>query len=137
MNQLPSLCRLRLRGLFTSQHEPKRTSTPNWRATSPCTPKTDIRGGLSADEARRQALIRLGGAEQTRQAHRERRTLPWLEDLLHDLRFGLRMMARNPASPRSQCSRWPSASAPAHRIHLDPRGPAAAARAAWPIRAAW
>jgi predicted permease len=54
-----------------------------------------VRAGLTRTEARRQALIRLGGAEQTRQAHRERRTLPWIEDLLHDLRYGLRMMARN------------------------------------------
>src|SRR5579863_10069278 len=56
-----------------------------------------IRAGMTPDEARRQALILLGGAEQTRQAHRERRTLPWVEDLLHDLRYGLRMMARNPS----------------------------------------
>ena len=56
-----------------------------------------IRSGLSPWEARRQALIRLGGVEQVRQAHRERRTLPWLEDLRQDLRYGLRMMARNPS----------------------------------------
>jgi predicted permease len=56
-----------------------------------------VRAGLTRTEARRQALIRLGGAEQTRQAHRERRTLPWIGDLLHDLRYGLRMMARNPS----------------------------------------
>ncbi|HTW77904.1 MAG TPA: ABC transporter permease [Terracidiphilus sp.] len=55
-----------------------------------------IREGLTPEEARRRALIKLGGMEQTRQAHRERRTLPWIEDLLHDLRYGLRMMARNP-----------------------------------------
>jgi predicted permease len=54
-----------------------------------------IRAGLNPEEARRQALVRLGGAEQTRQAHRERGTLLWIEDLLHDLRYGLRMMARN------------------------------------------
>jgi predicted permease len=54
-----------------------------------------IRAGLSPAEARRQALIRLGGAEQTRQAYRERKTIPWLESLLQDLRYGLRMMARN------------------------------------------
>src|SRR5580692_871270 len=56
-----------------------------------------IRSGLAPAEARRQALIRIGGAEQARQAHRERRTLPLIEDLLHDLRYGLRMMARNPS----------------------------------------
>ena len=55
-----------------------------------------VRAGLTLEEARRQALIKLGGAEQTRQAYRERRTLPWVDDLVHDLRYGLRTMARNP-----------------------------------------
>ena len=55
-----------------------------------------IRAGLSPEEARRQALIRLGGAEQTRQAHRDRRTLPWLDSLLQDTRYGLRTLRRSP-----------------------------------------
>ena len=38
-----------------------------------------IRAGLTPREARRQALIHLGGAEQTRQIYRERRILPSLE----------------------------------------------------------
>jgi predicted permease len=54
-----------------------------------------VRAGLSREEARRQALIKLGGVEQTRQAYRERHTLSWIESLLQDVRFGLRMMARN------------------------------------------
>ena len=54
-----------------------------------------IRSGLGAAEARRQALIRLGGAEQTRQAHRERRTLPWLESLGRDLAYALRTLAKH------------------------------------------
>ena len=56
-----------------------------------------IRAGLAPEEARRQALIRLGGAEQTRQALRERHTLPWLECLIQDTRYALRMMVHNPA----------------------------------------
>lgn len=56
-----------------------------------------IRSGLSPEEARRQALILLGGAEQARQAHRERRIFPWLESLLQDVRFGCRMLVRNRA----------------------------------------
>jgi putative ABC transport system permease protein len=55
-----------------------------------------IRAGLSPEEARRQALIRLGGAEQTRQAHRERRTFPWLESLMQDTHYGLRTLRRSP-----------------------------------------
>ncbi len=54
-----------------------------------------IREGLSEEEARRRALVRLGGAEQTRQAYRERFSLVWLEDLVHDMRFAVRMMGRN------------------------------------------
>jgi predicted permease len=54
-----------------------------------------IRTGLTPSEARRQALIRLGGAEQTLQAHRERRTLPWLDSLLRDLVYGLRTLGKH------------------------------------------
>lgn len=55
-----------------------------------------VRAGLAPEEARRQALLWLGGAEQVRQALRERRTFPWLESLLQDARYGLRTLARNP-----------------------------------------
>ena len=53
------------------------------------------RNGLSEQEARRQALIHLGGAEQVRQAYRDRATLPWVHDMLRDLRYGFRTMSRN------------------------------------------
>jgi len=56
----------------------------------------NVRAGLTPEEARRQALIRLGGLEQTKQAWRERRGLPWLETLWQDLSFGLRMLRKNP-----------------------------------------
>jgi putative ABC transport system permease protein len=51
--------------------------------------------GMSAEEARREALICLGGVEQTKEIYRERRGLPMIETLLQDLRFGARMLARN------------------------------------------
>ncbi len=86
---------LRLRGLFRS-----RRADADFAAElqSHIAQATDdgIRAGLSPEEARRQALIRLGGAEQTRQAHRERRTLPWIETLGQDLRFGLRILLKSP-----------------------------------------
>ena len=55
-----------------------------------------VRAGLSPEEARRQALIKLGGAEQTRQAMRERNTLPWAESLIRDVRYAMRGFVRNP-----------------------------------------
>ncbi|MGA7342702.1 MAG: ABC transporter permease [Terracidiphilus sp.] len=54
-----------------------------------------VRAGLSGEEARRQALIRLGGAEQTRQAYREQRGLLWIESLFRDLTYGLRTLAKH------------------------------------------
>jgi predicted permease len=53
-------------------------------------------GGLSKEEAHRQAVLRLGGAEQTRQAFRDRATLPPVESVLQDVRFAVRQMRRAP-----------------------------------------
>ncbi len=55
-----------------------------------------VRAGLSPEEARRQALIRLGGAEQARQGWRDRHTLPRLESMLQDFSFAIRQMRRAP-----------------------------------------
>jgi predicted permease len=55
-----------------------------------------VRAGLCQDEARRQARIRLGGAEQVKQAYRERGTLVGLESLFRDVRFALRQLRKAP-----------------------------------------
>jgi putative ABC transport system permease protein len=55
-----------------------------------------LRSGLSEAEARRQALLRLGGVEQAHQAYRDRATLPWLESVLRDVRYALRGFRRSP-----------------------------------------
>jgi predicted permease len=56
----------------------------------------NLRAGMSAEQARRQAIIKLGGVEQTKEMVREHRGLPILEVLLQDLRFGVRMLLKNP-----------------------------------------
>jgi predicted permease len=56
----------------------------------------NLRAGMSPAEARRQAQIKLGGVTWTQELHREQRGLPMLETLLQDLRFGLRMLRKNP-----------------------------------------
>src|ERR1700758_4936771 len=55
-----------------------------------------VESGLSEAEARRQAFLRIGGAEQVRQAYRDRATLPWLESLIRDVRYALRGFRRSP-----------------------------------------
>ncbi len=57
-----------------------------------------VKAGLDVIEARRQALIRIGGAEQTRQAYRERARLAWLEDVPRDLAYGVRTLMRQKAA---------------------------------------
>ncbi len=42
----------------------------------------NLRAGMSAAMARREALMKLGGVEQTKEDYRERRGLPLLETLL-------------------------------------------------------
>ena len=55
-----------------------------------------VEAGLDPAEARRRALLRLGGKEQVRQAHRDGRGLLWLENFAQDLRYGLRTLLRAP-----------------------------------------
>ncbi len=55
----------------------------------------NIGRGMSAQEARRTALVRFGGIQQSRELHRESRGLPWLDVLMQDLRFTFRTLKRD------------------------------------------
>ena len=52
--------------------------------------------GYSPEEARRQARLALGGPEQVKEMCRDARGTRWLGDLLQDLRYGARMLAKQP-----------------------------------------
>src|SRR5713226_7064181 len=56
----------------------------------------NLRAGMNAEEARREALMKLGGMEQTKENYRERRGIPLLETLFQDLRFAGRMLLKSP-----------------------------------------
>jgi predicted permease len=56
----------------------------------------NVRKGMSATEARRDAVMKLGGVEQTKELYHDRQTLPVLEVLMQDLHYGLRMLRKNP-----------------------------------------
>jgi predicted permease len=56
----------------------------------------NLRAGMSAADARREALMKLGGVEQTKQIYRDQRNLPLLETLFQDLRFAFRLLRKNP-----------------------------------------
>ncbi|MFN7999254.1 MAG: ABC transporter permease [Bryobacteraceae bacterium] len=55
----------------------------------------NMRRGLPYDEARREAMARFGGISQTKEEHRDARSLPAFELFMQDLRFALRTFRRD------------------------------------------
>jgi macrolide transport system ATP-binding/permease protein len=56
----------------------------------------NLRAGMTLEEARRKALLTLGGVEPTKEAYRERSTVPFLDNLIQDARFAIRQLRKNP-----------------------------------------
>jgi len=56
-----------------------------------------VRRGMTRDDARRAALIRLGGTVQLKEQHREDRGVPFIDAAAQDVRYGLRALRRHPA----------------------------------------
>ena len=47
----------------------------------------NIRAGMSKDEARRRALVALGGIAQAKEHYRDRSRVQWIDELMQDLKF--------------------------------------------------
>ena len=56
-----------------------------------------MKEGLSHPEARRQALIELGGVEQVKEECRDARRVNWIQDFVQDLHYALRTMRKAPS----------------------------------------
>ena len=52
--------------------------------------------GMTQEQAHCRARLDLGGIEQTKEKCREARRVNWIQDLIQDLRFGLRMLRKSP-----------------------------------------
>jgi predicted permease len=55
----------------------------------------NLRSGMNPELARRDAILKLGGVESTKEAYRERRSIPLVENLLRDARFAIRQLRKN------------------------------------------
>src|SRR5258708_9195393 len=53
------------------------------------------RRGMSPEEARLAARRAYGSVEQAKQAHRDERSLLWMEQTMQDLRYGLRTLSKS------------------------------------------
>ena len=69
---------------------------PKFAPTIESLAEEKMRQGLSPEEARRAARLELGGIEQVKEDVREVRAGAWLDSLLQDLRYGARMLRKNP-----------------------------------------
>jgi predicted permease len=56
----------------------------------------NVRAGMTPEEARRQAVLKLGGIEQLKESCRDQSGFSWLESLTQDARFAVRMLSKNP-----------------------------------------
>ncbi len=56
----------------------------------------NIRAGMAPEEARRQAVLALGGLPSTVEAYRDRRTVPFVETTMQDIRYALRLLWKSP-----------------------------------------
>jgi predicted permease len=56
----------------------------------------NIAAGMAAQEAHHAALRQFGRAESIKETCREQRGVSWLENIVHDLRYGARQLRKNP-----------------------------------------
>ena len=58
--------------------------------------KEYVTQGMTQEEAHRRARLDLGGIEQTKEKCRDARRVNWIQDLVQDLRYGLRTLRKSP-----------------------------------------
>jgi predicted permease len=56
----------------------------------------NLRAGMLPEEARRQAKLKFGGLDSTKESYRDQRGLPWLETTIADLRYAARSLRKSP-----------------------------------------
>ncbi len=85
----------RIAGIFRMKHS-ELELRDEFSAHLEMAEEDNLRRGMTKEEARHAAKRDFGGVEQIKEVYRERRGLPVLETFLQDLRFGARMLRKNP-----------------------------------------
>jgi putative ABC transport system permease protein len=85
----------RLLGLFRKRRSDENLDA-ELRSHLDALTEENILRGMDSEEAHHAARREFGGLEQTKEAHREQRGLPFLDTLWQDIRFALRICAKKP-----------------------------------------
>ena len=94
-SQTPSRLRSALRNLFTRPHV-ERELDADVRAYVDLLTDEKVRAGMDRNDARRAALVELGGIERVKDEVREVRTGAVLETTARDVRYAIRTLIRRP-----------------------------------------
>ena len=86
----------RIHSLFTSSRDERNLHLELTSHIDALT-EANIRRGMSPTEARQEARREFGGFEQTKEAYRDQRGIPFFDVLRQDLHFTLRMLGKKPA----------------------------------------
>ena len=81
-------CLLRIAGLFSKTRRDRELSN-EIESHLQLHIDDNLRAGMSPEVARRDAPLKLGGIEPLKEAGRDRRSVPLVENLLRDVRFAL------------------------------------------------
>ena len=87
---------LRLKNFFGRSRDAEKDFAAEMQSNLQLHIDENLQRGMGMEEARRNALMRLGGVAQTEEMVRDRRSLPWLESFTQDFRFAVRMLLKNP-----------------------------------------
>src|SRR5678815_2481742 len=94
MNWIHKL-RLRFRALFQKEKLDARMDD-EMRSHIEMQTQENIEAGMNPEEARYAALRQFGWAESIKETCREQRGVSWIENLGQDIRYGARMLGKNP-----------------------------------------
>ena len=95
LNRTTSLLRSALRNVF-SRSRVERDLDTDVHAYADLLTDEKVRAGMSRDDARRAALVELGGIERVKDEVREIRSGALLETTARDIRYAVRTLARSP-----------------------------------------
>ncbi len=95
LERWPLAFRLRLQSLFRRRRVEAELDE-ELQSHLECSTESNIAKGMSREEARNQALRAMEGYEQKKEECRDLRGVNWIENIVRDIRYGLRMLRRSP-----------------------------------------